>query len=99
MKFKPISLAPKAPDDLTASPLLSSIFHISPTGTLCSREVELLSVFQTCMLLHVFVPSFSCITSLSPHQSPTKGALLSSLSRLGGKKSVKNLRNIRSHSH
>ena len=58
MKFKPISLAPKAPDDPPASSLLSSIYHISPMGTLCSREVELLTVFQTCMLFHAFVPSF-----------------------------------------
>lgn len=58
MKFKPISLAPKAPDDLPASSLLSSISYISPTGTLCSREVELLTVFQTCMLFNTFVRSF-----------------------------------------
>lgn len=68
MKFKPINLAPKAPDDLPPSFLLSSISHISPAGTLCSREVELLIVFQTCVLFHASVPSFYMhyITDSSP---------------------------------
>lgn len=58
MKLQPINLAPKAPDDLPAPAHIRVTSHISPTGALCSREIELLLVSQTHMLLHAFVPSY-----------------------------------------
>lgn len=58
MKFKPINLKPKALDDLPAPALVRVTSHISPTGALRSREIELLLVSQTHMLFHAFVPSY-----------------------------------------
>lgn len=88
MKFKPINLAPKAPDDLPPS-LLSSISHISPTGILCSIEVELLIVFQTCVLFHASVPSFYVhyITDSSPE--PHEVDIIVLIFQVGGKKECK----------
>ena len=88
MKFKPISLAPKAPDDLPASSLLSSISHISPMGTLCSREVELLIAFQTCMLFHAFMASFYTHYIIDSSPEPHEvGIIVLTLQVRGEKKS------------